>query len=134
MKKHFVTLFSLLGMLAVGCQKEEFADNVSAVEESQASFSLRYSLNGSSYYVSFQTEEDFNAFVEQLIALAREGYEVQMTDGRTLRAQSSKETVTYDAKTQADAEAWAEDKVKQGYTVTISYDHVNELYHCVATR
>jgi hypothetical protein len=92
-----------------------------------------YSINGEVFQTSI-SESEWNAFVERMIALAREGYEVTFSRNRSSLTSQSKEKVTFITTDEKEAQQWSHDMANQGYTVTISFDQGTGEYTCVAYK
>ena len=92
-------------------------------------------MNGSAYRQIIHSDEDLDALMFTLFALAREGYTVRMMDeNQTFNENSTKETVTYTTQDKDKAIKWAKEKYNEGYNVTISFNQETGEYTCVATR
>lgn len=131
----YVALIAVLGVTAVSCQKEPNVGPQINVTESAAKYTITYSVNGVVHTALLQSEEELNALLRQLVAYSRQGYQVVVSDNElSSSVVPSKETVTYTTRVESDAISWAEEKVKEGYVVTISFDETTGVYTCVATR
>lgn len=53
MKKYYITIFALLSMMAVSCQKENFSEVNQVVSSDTAAYSVRYTIDGVSHYATF---------------------------------------------------------------------------------
>lgn len=139
MRKKFysVALFAVLGTLAVSCQKESITDIMpeTSISEAGTVYTVQYAVNGVLHTATLHSDEEYNAFVMQLIALAREGYEVEFRDGdASSNVMPTKEVVTYTTDDEKDATEWSVRMIKKGYKVTVSFDSNTNLYTCVATK
>lgn len=134
MRKHFITLFALLSMMAVSCQKENFTDVVPATAGETAAYSLCYTVDGTTHHATFHTKAERLAFIRQLVALTREGHNVVIGNGNTSSINFTKEKVTFTTASQEEAASWAAEMVEQGYEVTIIHDKENGVYICIAIR
>ena len=137
MKKLIIpaTLLAMLSLTTVSCQKEVLSEPTSSTVENSAMRTIRYTVNGTAYRQVIHSDEDLNTLMLTLFALAREGYTVRMMDeNQTFNENSTKETVTYTTHDKDKAIKWAKEKLSEGYTVDISYNHQTGEYTCVATR
>ena len=78
MKKNFITLFALLSMMAVSCQKENFTELVPMDASDVTNFSLSYTIDGASHHTVFHSNAERLAFIRRLVALAGEGVRVTL--------------------------------------------------------
>ena len=135
MKKKTVTLalFAVLSALATSCQKEnlEILANGETIEQPYAGISLCYMIDGHQYSAIFSSLEEKEAFVIQLMALARQGHKITIKSNRTT-ATLAKEKKTYTTTDPDDAAKWALIMGSYGYTVTIYYDEETGIYTCIA--
>lgn len=137
MKKYFITvsLLSMLLLTTTSCQKESFKDPKNDCVENAASQIIRYSVNGTTYRCTISNKEDWNFLMSTIFAFTHQGYTVSMMkENKLFNGVSSKETVKYTTKDQKKANVWAQQKIDEGYYVTISYDEETGEYTCIATR
>lgn len=139
MRKEIKTmaLFMALSMMAVGCQKEndEGFVNGSSVSGEGTVYTVLYSINGIQHRNILHSEEEYRAFIHELMNLARQGYEVVLYNENTWgNNATTKETIYYSTTDQADAENWAMLRQKEGYSVSIIFDEQTKTYNCVAWR
>lgn len=129
-----VTLFSLLSLTAVSCQKENIAETLNPVaSKAVATYTVCYTIDGVSTQVTLVGETAWNDFLGLLFAFAEEGHSVSFL--RTDRVFSqSKETVTYTTKDKDKALAWADDMSNAGYQVSIEFDEDTQEYTCIAIK
>ena len=129
------TLLAMLSLTTVSCQKEVLTEPTSSTVENSAMRTIRYTVNGTAYRQVIHSDEDLDALMFTLFALAREGYTVRMMDeNQTFNENSTKETVTYTTQDKDKAIKWAKEKYNEGYNVTISFNQETGEYTCVATR
>ena len=127
-----MAMLVVLGLTFASCTKENVADDHYAVATAA---SVTYFINGQQCYANPQTEEDWSAFLDRMMALAEEGWAVRfMRTGTTQQANAAKEKVVYTTTSYADAKAWALQKILEGYEVTITFDRQTGKYTCIATR
>ncbi len=129
------TLLAMLSLTTVSCQKENLVENATQSVENSATRTIRYTVNGTAYRQVIHSDEDLDALMFTLFALAREGYTVRMVDeNNTFSETSVKVTETYTTKNEADALTWSKEKMLNGYAVTISFDEQTGIYTCTATK
>ena len=70
-KRFKLMLFlALIGCVTTSCTKEELTEKPSAVVSAQ---SATYVVDGQQYYANPQTDEEWAAFFDRMLALAKEG-------------------------------------------------------------
>ena len=135
MKKVKLRLFvflSLFGCMTTSCTKEELTEKPSAVVAAQ---SVTYVVDGRQYYANPQTEEEWTAFFDRMLALAEEGHTVQFWRNRASRQlAASKEVVTFKTKDKNQALEWIQEKEDEGYIVSLSYNPQTGEYTCTAIK
>ena len=67
----------LLGLAAAGCTKENVTDNTIVVATTQ---SATYIVDGVRHYANPQNEDEWSEFIDQMFALAENGYTVQNSE------------------------------------------------------
>lgn len=128
-----VALIATIGLTAASCQKEQISPTQTILMEDSSTQVMHYSVDGASYSVSINGEASMNAFWQQIFALVREGYEVEVfNESKTNNVLSTKEVITYTTKSEEDAHAWAVAMTDQGYHVNITYK--DGVYTCTAIR
>ena len=125
-------LIAVLGLTATGCQKENMLP-LSGNEQTMETIQVVYSINGEVFQTTL-SESEWDAFLERMMALAREGYEISFSKNRSSLTSQSKEIVTFVTTSEQKAHAWSNEMLNQGYEVTISYNHKTGEYTCIATR
>ena len=137
MKKKTLTLalFAVLSALATSCQKENLKVLATGetIEQPYTGISLSYMIDEQQYSATFSSLEEKEAFVIQLMALARQGHKVTIKSNRTT-ATLAKEKKTYETTDPEDAAKWALIMGGYGYTVTIYYNEETGIYTCVAIK
>ncbi len=136
-KNTTIALLAVLGTMATGCQKENYADVTSeyVISEINTMRTVHYTVNGVMCIATLQSKEDVDEFLMQLIVLAREGYNVEVFDNNySPSASHTKEVVTYTTSSETDAKEWTEKKISEGYTVQITYNQRDNTYTCVAFK
>ena len=137
MKIRFITLAAafMLGMLAVGCQKEKIVGQQNTILEAGTVYTVQYAINGILHQETLNNESECDSRLMRLFALARNGYEVEFWDtGRIQNSAQSKEKVVYKTNDAGDAMRWSKEKMQEGYQVTVSYDQETGEYTCIAIR
>jgi hypothetical protein len=127
-----LALIAVLGLTATGCQKENVLP-LSGNEQTMETIQVVYSINGEVFQTTL-SESEWDAFLERMMALAREGYEISFSKNRSSLTSQSKEIVTFVTTSEQKAHAWSNEMLNQGYKVTISYNHKTGEYTCIATR
>lgn len=127
-----VALLAVLSLATASCQKEDVSPLV-GTEQTSETIRVTYSINGVVYQTTL-SESEWDAFVERMIALAREGYEVSFSKNRSSLASQSKEKVTFVTTSEQEAHNWAKDMTNNGYDVKISYNQATGEYTCVAYK
>ena len=120
----------MLGLAATGCNKENIADSAVVTSES----TVYYNASGSYGSENLSDNDAWDAFLDRMFALAREGYEVTISGSSQPSLGATKEVVTYTTTSESDAKHWAKEKTQQGYTVSISYDNRTGVYTCTAIK
>jgi hypothetical protein len=141
MKKTIITvaLLAVLTSLAVSCQKEE-ADITSAtpstvIAENDTHRTVVYSIDGVSYRLTLVGDQAWHDFLSRMFALAEEGHTVTFfNEEAASRCLPSKVVETHSTSNKEDAYQWSEQKVKEGYTVTIVFDEETGIYTCYAFK
>lgn len=127
-----IVLLAVLGLTLAGCTKENVAEDTCVVA---AASSVTYFINGQQYYANPQTDAEWSAFLDRMLALAEEGYAVRFVrTGVSQQASAAKEKVVYTTTSYQDAKLWAAQMALQGYEVTITFDQQTGKYTCIATR
>ncbi len=128
-----VALFAVLSLAAASCQKDNDIYPIAAPEQTTETIQVTYSINGEVYQATIN-ESEWNAFIERMLALAREGYEVSFSRNGNSLASQSKEKLTFVTTDSDEAEAWVKDKIKKGYAVTVTFDQNTGEYTCIAIK
>ena len=130
-----MALFAMISLTTVSCQKENLVEPSAPCVENSATRTIRYTVNGAVYRQVIHSDEDLDALMLSLFALARAGYTVRMMDENISFCETcAKEKVTYTTKNKNDAITWSLEKINEGYSVTITFNEETEEYTCVATR
>jgi len=127
-----VAFLAVLSLAAVSCQKEDVLPMVDS-EQTTETINVLYSINGEVYQATL-SESEWDAFVERMLALAREGYEVSFSKNRTSLTSQTKEKVTFVTKDAKEANEWSTEMTNQGYYVTIIFNQTTGEYTCIAIK
>lgn len=119
-------------MVAASCQKEETLSPI-PVEQKAAVNIVSYMVDGHSFQVVINSEPDWSDFLYRMLALAEEGHTVTISS-RVSSTSSTREVVTYTTNSKPDAYAWADNMTANGYTVTVKYDPVTNMFNCTAIK
>ena len=78
MKKVFriMALCTVLGTLAVSCQKEQTDSLIPGMEEANATYSVCYYIDGVEHMTVLHGDEEWNAFLSWMLALSKDGRQV----------------------------------------------------------
>lgn len=128
-----MALFSVLGTLAVSCQKETLTE-LSPVTMQAETYLIAYSVDGMSMQTQVNGDEELRAILRTLTALAREGHRVTVRDSNATSLSITKERVEFRTTSEDEANEWAFKMTKDGYTVTIDYDNNTGEFICVAVK
>ncbi len=92
-----------------------------------------YSINGEVFQTTM-SESEWDAFLERMMALAREGYEVSFSKNRSSLTSQSKEKITFVTTSEQEANEWSNNMANQGYVVSITFDKTTGEYTCIAVK
>lgn len=132
-----VALFSVLSLMAVGCQKENVADFTSGAYTSEADsmYHVHYTIDGVTCQATFHSKVERTEFFRHLLAMARNGHEVVFYSGsKTTQYFATKDVVYYSTSEEKDALAWMEEMHEGGYKVSVKFDAEKKVYNCVAWK
>ena len=134
-KKIYLALFATLGLAAIGCQKETEPTLPTSATENASAYTVEYSIDCETHRAVLNSEEEYNALLFRLMALAQEGYEVNVRNGNTVRQENaSKDVVVYTTQSESDAVKWTKKMMDDGYEVTVTYDDKTHTFTCVAIK
>ena len=123
----------MLATLAVSCQKDSFNEETIMVEEQNAVYKVRYSINDVTYHVTLLGDDAWHDFLNRMFALAESGHRVGFRlENVSSQVAFTKDVVTYTTTNHDDAYKWAEIMGGKGYSVTIDYDPRTGIYTCTA--
>ena len=125
-----VALLSLLGLISVGCQKED----ISMLSTQVATTVVSYTAGDQCGQAALTDNETWGAFMDRMMALAKQGYIVTISNGNGLSTNYSKEKVVFTTNSESEAKLWAMDMLQQGYSVQVTYDEATGLWTCIAIK
>ena len=128
-----LALLAALTLAASACQKENDVLPTTASEQTMETINVVYSINGEVFHATL-SESEWDAFVERMLALARQGYEVSFSKNRSSLTSQCKEKITFVTTDGKKAHEWASFMIDEGYDVTITYDDESGEYTCIATK
>jgi hypothetical protein len=140
-----VAFAAALGMVAAGCQREDnegrqtvdtMVDTTTDTTANMAvAYTVQYSVDGVAYTAVVHSDEEYDALMEQLLALVRDGAVVEMWgEGYRPGVTLSNRTVRHTSSNSSDMVSWSKRKAKEGYRVTFTYDTKSKKYVCTARR
>ena len=127
-----VAFFAALSLATASCQKENVLP-VDGTEQTTETIFAVYSINGEVFQATLD-ESEWDAFVERMLALAREGYEVSFSKNPSYLTSQSKEKVTFITTDEKEAHEWAKAMANDGYVVSITFDTGTGEYICIAVK
>lgn len=132
MKKTIRTmaLFTMLLPLPVGCMKE----NTNIPTTQVATTVVNYSAGVNCGQVVLNDNTVWDEFMNRMMALARQGYNVIIYNGNGVDSNPSKEKVVFTTNSEEEAKQWAIDMFLQGYIVQLIYNDETGTWTCVATK
>lgn len=129
MKQKIITiaLAITLGIAVGGCSKEDSTPTQTP--------SVVYYYNGQQHTAQLYNDEDWALLLDQLFALAEEGYTVQFFNPNVRpSADTAKSRKVFTTTDKQEAITWCEEMEELGYTVNISFDEETGIYTCTATK
>lgn len=132
-----VALFSVLSLMAVGCQKENVTDYVpeTSIAEASTVYTVQYVVDSVLHNATLHSKSERAELFRQLLAMAKNGHEVVFYDGnKTEQCAATKEVVHYSTADEDDALKWVSNMYDNGYKVTVSFDEKKKVYNCVAWK
>ncbi len=133
MKIKFIAVALLISLMAVGCQKETLNSDF-ALEQTSSVRKVVYYIDGEEFRITLRGDFEWQQFVSQMIALAREGHSVSFFNENITSASQIKDVVTYHTDSEDDANRWSREMSDKGYTVVIEYDKDTHIYTCTAVK
>lgn len=134
MKKIISTtaMLAFMALAATSCQKENI-DSSFNDENVQSINQMYYSIDGMTWPFTLLNDDDWDLFLNNMFALAKEGYTVTIR-GNKESSHSEKKTVTFTTTSEDEAKTWVKDMLGQGYSVSMDYDKTTGIYTCIATK
>lgn len=128
-------LIAVLGLMAVGCQKEPDHGIQTIFTEMGDSQRVFYSFDGVVHDTVINNAEEWQSFIDWLFVMAEEGRSVSFGGEETcFGIKQSREIVTYTTSDRRDAELWCDAMKKAGYQVRVDYDKTKGIYTCTAVK
>lgn len=125
----FVVLTALWGLTMIACQKEQAV----VPQCSPTTYTLSYMVDGNVQLMSFQSTDELNTFVLNLMSSVGDGHTVTLlSDHPYLTTVPTKDDVIFRTVSDTAAAAWATEKFLQGYSVTVTFDTETNEYVCRA--
>ncbi len=137
-KKYLIpaTLLAMISVASVSCQKENLVESISSSNvETSSTRTIRYFVNGKAHRSVIHNDEEWNALLSTLFALAREGYSIRLFDENNTYCEAcAKVTVTFTTTNKQEAIEWVIAKTLEGYDVTMSFNQETGEYTCIAVK
>lgn len=129
MKKVFrtLTIMAIMALSAASCQKVP-----SDFERVPATRQVQYIVEETAYSAVLSNDDDWDLFLDNIFALAKEGYSV-MIRGNMGRTSVEKKTVTFTTTSESEAKKWVKERLSEGYSVSVDYDKTTGVFTCIAT-
>jgi hypothetical protein len=130
-----VALFTVLSLMAVGCQKETIVEPNTGMQQTMRVRTVTYSIDGVTQQIVIRGDEAWMDFLKQLTALARQGHRIQFRcEESRATTSTTKEVVTYTTTSENDAMIWCDKMTNEGYSVTMVYDEKQGKFICTAIK
>lgn len=129
-----IAIFLAFSMTAVSCQKEITTIPTTGNAITNTETMVYYTSNGESGSTNLPDDDAWDAFLDRMMALAREGNSVSFSGHQVTGQSLSKESVVYTTTSEDDAKRWSKEMVLQGYEVTVDYDKTTGIYTCIAVK
>lgn len=130
-----VALCVVLGMVSVGCQKEDAVGVPSQVSDDENVRVICYTIDETAFQIELRGEGEWQVFFDNMCALAKNGHQVFFWNGNgSEQSFFSKETLTFTTADEKEANTWCDKKIAQGYKVGMTYDFKEGVFVCVAIR
>lgn len=122
-----LALVSLLGVLAVSCQKETTGNPLPAVVIRTVDYCIG---DNAPQQTVLHGDVQWQSFLAAIFDSVDRGYRVSLIHGGA----AAKEAVTFSTTVKADAIAWVDSMYNAGYDVTLWYDDTTGQYNAVAQK
>ncbi len=127
-----ISFLAFLAMAATSCQKDN-NDILFNAGEKLDGFQMQYKVSEISRIVKLSNDNDWDLFMDDILALVRNGYTVEIT-GTSPSAIKYKETIIFTTTNANEVKIWVNNMVSQGYAVTVSYDENTGVFTCIARK
>lgn len=136
LKKQGIALAALLtaSMLNCACDKESIRTMENVEHTQQESHVIYYYVNGTCQRTSLSNDAEWDAFLERMLALAKEGYNIRLGKTSSSQLSLSKEKVTFVTTDLSEMKQWVKQRLEEGYEVEVSYNEQTGEYTGVAIR
>lgn len=129
------TLFAMLTIATVSCQKESLRDQRAHYFKSHGHHTICYYVNGIAYRCTITSDNDWTSLMSVIFSFARQGYTVSMMfENNNFSNNYVKETIKYTTKKKEEAIDWSQNKIIEGYAVTINFNEETGEYTCIAVK
>lgn len=135
MKKVYlpVALLAVFGTMTVSCQKESDTDTSFIEKEAGTVCTIRYSVDDLFHSVSLHSDSEYEMTLSGLLALARNGKEVEIYANSVVgKTKSTEKVEIYRTESEREASEWCRRKIEEGCDVRISFDEKEKIFICVA--
>lgn len=129
-----IALLAVLGTMATSCQKETLSNPQSSITENCTVYTVQYAVDGVLHTSTLYGEDEYNAFIHGLMLLARDGYCVCVSNSNITEVGLTKEKLEFKTSSAEEAEQWTTERMKEGYTVFITFDEASGMYNCTAVK
>ena len=129
-----IALIAVLGTMATSCQKETITNPQSSITENCTVYTVQYAVNGVLHTSTLHGEDEYIAFIRGLMSLAREGYNVCVSNNKITESVLTKEKLEFTTNSEEEAVHWITERAKEGYTVYMSFDKETGIYSCSAVK
>ena len=134
-KTFFMVLTALWGLTMIACQKEQAVvkEQATVPQCSPTAYTLSYMVDGNVQLTSFQSTDELNTFVLNLMSSVGDGHTVTLlSDNYYFTTVPTKDVLIFRTVSDTVAAAWATEKFIQGYNVTVKFDTETNEYVCMA--
>ena len=134
-----VALCSVVSLMTVGCQKEEYdvANPGTSASASRVVCTIQYYIDGIQHRKVISNENEMQVFMEWLFSLAREGRSIMYFDADKVGQCPfvvGKDVKTYHTADSQKAKEWCDRMKEAGYEVQIEFNERTGEFECTATR
>ena len=134
-KFYSVALITVLCLAAAGCQKETIVEQDFQVQQNAEIRRLVYTVDGAVMHVTLHNNQEYQRFVNWMLALAREGHKVTFrNECASSNTSQSKDVVVFVTTDEVEANTWCQKMTDLNYEVTMEYDPRTGKYTCTAVR